>query len=336
MLAYAFQILHEGDYKRIETEQFTNVADLCAEILAKGLSAQLKRGLGRGYIEINEPLSLLRGKIDFNVSIKTNSALKRQLVCTYDDFSVNSYLNRIIKTTIILLVKSDVDINRKKELRKILVYFAYVETLDIHSINWRIQFNRNNQTYQMLIAICELIIKGLLQTQSDGSTKIRNYIDDQLMCRLYEKFILQYFRKEHSNIKAEPSRINWQLDNDYDNMLPIMQTDITLSQGKKYLIIDTKWYSIIAQSNLGFNTWRSNHIYQIFTYVKNKEAELRDILGHRVSGMLLYAKTDEALQPNHTYQMQGNQITIRSLDLNCDFSKIREQLDSIASEYFFE
>lgn len=50
MLAYAFQVLNEDGYKEVATEQFNNVADLCAAILTKGVSLQLKRGLGREYI----------------------------------------------------------------------------------------------------------------------------------------------------------------------------------------------------------------------------------------------------------------------------------------------
>lgn len=72
-----------------------------------------------------------------------------------------------------------------------------VGVLDIHLINWNLQYNKNNQTYRMLIAVCYLIIKGLLQTQSDGTTKLMDFFDEQCMCRLYEKFILEYYKKEH-------------------------------------------------------------------------------------------------------------------------------------------
>ena len=95
MLSYAFQVLNEQGYKNIATEQFNNVAELCAAILAKGISVQLKRGLGREYIEQTESLSSLRGRIEISESIKTRSMLKKQLICSYDDFSVNSYMNRI-------------------------------------------------------------------------------------------------------------------------------------------------------------------------------------------------------------------------------------------------
>ena len=77
----------------------------------------------------------------------------------------------------------------------------------------------------------------------------------------------------------------------------------------------------------------SNNLYQIFTYVKNKEFELRK-LEHTVSGMLLYAQTDENVIPNNTYQMSGNQISVRALNLNQDFSKISEDLNSIVKDNF--
>lgn len=50
--------------------------------------------------------------------------------------------------------------------------------------------------------------------------------------------------------------------------------------------------------------------------------------------MLLYAKTDEDTQPDGTYQMSGNQISVRTLDLNLPFEQIATQLDAIAEQHF--
>lgn len=333
MLSYAFQVLSEQGYKNIETEQFDNVAELCAAILSKGVSMQLKRGLGREYIEKTESLSSLRGRIEISESIKTRSLLKRQLVCSYDDFSENSYMNRIIKTTMELLLHADIAKARKKELRKLLVFFGDVDLLDLHSINWKIQYNRNNQTYRMLISICYLVVKGLLQTNTDGSTRLMDFLDEQRMCRLYEKFILEYYRKEFPQLSASASQIPWVLDDGIGEMLPVMQTDIMLSHGCKVLIIDAKYYSHTTQAQYDVRTLLSGNLYQIFTYVKNKEAGLGGT-PHEVSGMLLYARTDEAVQPSNTYKMSGNKISVRTLDLNCEFTEIAEQLDFIVKEHF--
>ncbi len=64
----------------------------------------------------------------------------------------------------------------------------------------------------------------------------------------------------------------------------------------------------------------------VYKYVKNWSAAPDEV----VSGMLLYAGTDDAIQPNNDYQMSGNQISVKTLDMDCDFSKIAAQLDSIA------
>lgn len=334
MLSYAFQVLNEQGYKSLATEQFGNAAELCAAILAKGISAQLKRGLRREYLLRNEPMSTIRGKNDISESLKTQSLLKKQMVCSYDDFSVNSHMNQIIKSTVELLLKADIAKNRKKELRKLLVYFSEVETVDLYTVDWHLQYNRNNQTYRMLISICYLVVKGLLQSQADGTKKLMDFFDEQRMCRLYEKFILEYYRKHYPEIKANPSQIPWQLDAGVSDMLPVMQTDIMLSHKDRVLIIDAKYYGHTTQQQFGVNTLHSNNLYQIFTYVKNKEHEMAGS-PHTVSGMLLYARTDEAVLPNNEYRMSGNSISVRTLDLGCDFSGVAAQLDAIADKFFF-
>lgn len=173
----------------------------------------------------------------------------------------------------------------------------------------------------------------MLQTKSDGTVCLMDFLEEQRMCRLYEKFILEYYRKEHPEITANASQISWQLDNDMSDMLPVMQTDIMLSRGNSILIIEAKYYSHTMQTQFDTYSIHSGNLYQIFTYVKNKEIELADTQ-HAVSGMLLYAKTDETLLPNQTYHMSGNKISVKTLDLACDFGKIAEQLNEIVDEYF--
>ena len=335
MLSYAFRVLNEQGYKSIQTEEFHNVAELCASILIKGISLQLKRGLGRSYISKNEALSSPRGKIDVTASIKDLSKVKGQLVCTHDDFSVNSYLNRIIKTTLELLLLANISLPRKKEIKQLLLYFGDVDTLDVHTINWAIQFNRNNQNYRMLVSVCNLVIKGLLQTKSDGSTKLMDFLDDQKMYHLYEKFILEYYNTEYKklNVNASASMMDWQVDDGFRDLLPKMKTDITLTCGSKTLIIDAKYYGQILREQYGKVSLPTDNLYQIFTYVKTKENELSKVPHERVTGMLLYAQTEEEGGFNNEYQIIGNRICVRTLDLSGDFTSIKKQLDDIAEKY---
>ena len=332
MLSYAFQTLQAENYKDLAAENFHNTAELCAAILDKGIGIQLKHGLRRDYVSKSESLSTLQGKLNISESIKTQTMLKKQMICTYDEFSTNIQFNQIIKSTVLLLLKANITNSRKKSLRKLLLFFSDVNEIDLHFVNWNQQYNRSNQNYQMLIGMCYLVYKGLLTTQNNGTTKLMDFFDGQRMCRSYEKFLLEYYRKEHPELTANASQIAWQLDDTENQMLPRMQTDIMLSKNNNILIIDAKYYSHMTQQQYGIHTLHSNNLYQIFTYVKNKEFELRNY-EHTVSGMLLYAQTDEDIIPNNTYHMSGNQISVLALDLNQDFSKISRTLDDIAKNF---
>ena len=335
MLAYAFSALREQGYRAVATEDFDNAAELCAAILERGVSLQLKRGLGQEYVSRTEARSSLRGKIEVTESVKSQAILRRQLVCSYDEFSVDTTMNRVIKATVALLVRSDISRARKKSLKKLMVFFADVRDIDLHAVDWNMRYDRNNRTYRMLMAVCWLVVKGLLQTQSDGTVRMMDFFDEQRMSRLYEKFILEYYRKEHPRLNASASFIDWALDDGVSDGLPAMRSDITLSARSRVLIIDAKYYASTMQSNFDKRTVHSGNLYQIFAYVKNKQAALeRAGDGTEVSGMLLYAATDEDIQPDATYRMSGNRISATTLDLDRPFEEIRAQLDGIVEEHF--
>ncbi len=108
-----------------------------------------------------------------------------------------------------------------------------------------------------------------------------------------------------------------------------MRSDITLKSGNTVLIIDAKFYEHNYQEYYDTPTAVSANLYQIFTYVKNMQLK-DDCLNKRVSGMLLYAGTKDKFQPNNYYSLSGNNVRIKTLWLDCDFSEIKAQLNEIA------
>ena len=52
--------------------------------------------------------------------------------------------------------------------------------------------------------------------------------------------------------------------------------------------------------------------------------------------MILYAKTEEEIQPDNKFMMHGNRISVKTLDLNRPFAEIAKQLNEIAEDYFGE
>ena len=339
MLSYAFKSLKKVDDQKINVEEFENIHDIFAAILSKGIGIQLKQGLYREYISKTEDLSVVKGKIDIHGTIKNQMANKMKVCCEFDELSENNIFNQILKTTSMLLISSDkVNSDLKAELRKEMLFFSNVDEILPGSIKWQtLRFQRNNQLYRTLISICQLVLEGMLLTTESGDYKLSSFIDDQRMCRLYEKFILEYYRKHYPTLFANASQIKWAVEDDegLGTFLPVMQTDITLTNrsGNKVLIIDAKYYGHNTQVQYNKNTVHSNNMYQIFTYVKNKEYELKE-KGAEVSGMLLYAKTKDEIQPNGKCKIGGNTIEVNNLDMEQDFEEIKKQLNRIADFYF--
>lgn len=331
MLAYVYQVLRENGYTYLSSEEFDNMQNLLATILSKGLANQIKRGLGREYILQNELLDSPRGKINVTDTIK-RSPFERKVSCEFDEFSENSYFNRILKSTAVLMTHSkDVDVKIKKSIKRSLLFLEKVDCIPVSDIRWDVlNFNRNNASYKMLLNICYLIINGLLLSQQNGTTKFSDFLDEKHMHSLYEKFILEYYKRHYPCLNPASSKIAWQTDDNIIDFLPEMRSDITLKYMDKTLIIDAKYYGKSMQTGMyNKRTVHSGNLYQIFTYVKNK-----DIANNgNVSGMLLYAKTDDEMSPDFTYKLSGNTIKVATLDLNQPFNKISMQLDEIVCEW---
>lgn len=293
MLAYALGIKDFHGYENTGSESFEHIHELFAVILSRGLSLQLKQGLYREYRIVQSDMLTVCGKIQLRNTIRNRMAQKQQINCEYDELSVNNLLNQILKTTGMLLV-------RKGTVRQ----------------EYRDQLKKQLQMFNEVNEI-----------------RLNAFMDESTMHTLYEKFILEYYRFHYPQLHPNPSQIAWALDDDMSTLLPTINSDITLEKDNRVLIIDAKFYSHTTQVYKGTHSIHSGNLYQIFTYVKNREYGFENT-EHTVSGMLLYAGTDEDIQPDQTYHMHGNRIDVKTLNLNQDFECIAQQLNHIAEEYF--
>jgi len=328
MLAYAFQALRQSGIEELASEEFENIHDLLGAILAHGIARQMKQGLYREYMAELDDLPMLRGKLDVPRTIRNRLRRRQRLACEYDELSENNLFNRILKTAALILLRhSAVSPERRQALKKTVMLMGHVEPAEPSGIPWnRLRFHRNNRSYRMLLNVCYFVLKSLLLTTEKGKYKMASFLDEQELSRLYEKFVLEYFRYHHPDLRPSSSQVAWNVEEGDADLLPAMKTDITLRHGGRTLIIDTKFYSRITREHFDRQTLHSGNLYQIFTYVKNQDTSGTG----SVSGMLLYARTDEEIAPDCEFKIGGNRFWVKTLDLNTEFRQIAAQLDHIA------
>ena len=326
MLTYVWDQLNDDGFSNINTEEFEDALNLLAEVLVCGVKRLVKRGLHCDYIDVSRELSNLKGKIEFSDSMSYIMKKESKLVCSYDEFSENNIYNQIIKAILTYLHKTN-KVKCRNEIKRLLTYFETVEIISLKSILWTsLVFKQNNRMYRMLIGICHLIYDGLLVNENKGEVEFQTYLKDDNMAKLYEKFVYEYFYKHHKNLTVRHNnKLQWDSTGDRLDLLPKMETDITLAKENRILIIDTKFYSkmFITHNRSDKSKIISQNLYQIYAYINNTKGY------ESVSGMLLYPCVDELV--NETYNIQGNPVHIWNVDLNTDFSEIKSRLDEVTT-----
>ena len=332
MLIYAWQKHSEKDIVRVNLEGETSLQNLFAKVLINGINHLFKRGVNRDYRLVNEEIRSVKGKIDFNTSIKKNLFINGKVQCEFDEYDEDNIQNQIIKATVSKLIRTnDIESENKSKLIKQIQRLANVSNIEIRKSHFSgLAFNSNNQFYEFLINVCEMIFSNLLPGEAKGKYKFRKFTDDEgKMRQLFESFVRNFYAIEADDwdkVKSERMKSRFiPITEGSQSLLPDMITDISLWNKKRKVIIDTKFTPKAFSTNRwDKKTLRSEHLYQLNTYLTYTESD-KD---QAIEGILLYPAVKEDF--SHEYKSpEGYKLSVKSIDLNKDFDNIKSDLMSI-------
>ena len=321
MMAYAYRALSVGEYAKLASEKFESANDLLAAILCLSLSLQFKRGLEKDYRELDEDLSSIQGRIDVRETMKLASSGTCKAHCQHDELSQNTLKNQILKASAMRLIGcTDILSDRQRELKRCLLKMRDMDAANLAQVEWkRLAYHRNNGGYQMLMAVCRMVAEGLIPNEDTDGVTGRSFSS------LYERFVLEYFRRHHPELNASAKIIEPPKSEERPSFLPTLKTDVTLEKGDSTLIIDCKCYGRILQCHYEHEALSAANVNQIHMYV----SEEAYVSNKHVEGMLLYAKTLEEVEES-SWSVAGLRYHLRTLDLGVEFAQIARQLDDIA------
>ena len=367
LLAYAFndEKIYFEDNEKFGSEAMENIYDLFSIVLYIRLKKILQQGTYNEYVEYNEDLPYIKGRIDILNTIRSNSLkMKNRVICNYEDYSENNLINKIIKTTIYYLLNCDIMKNNRIRLKKLYYIFENVELInDPTNILWNnIKFNNLNNKYIVIIRICKFILNNLIINKDSEKEEFSKVDDNQAYHELFERFIRNYlniyykkYRKNPVSLDVKRDTMEWDIDEEKYNVnkkyIPTMHTDVTISKNDKVKILDAKFYSHIL-SNKGINgsnalRINTNNWYQMFSYVMNKKWKMeRRYKKPKISGMILYASTGNEFNnfkvdvSIHDIKMQVKVIDFTqefgNPEKNPDDTTIAGQMKRIAEQIYEE
>lgn len=327
LLSYAWNKLDVGNKIKLQEDDYSSSLNLFARVFDNILTIILKRGLDRNYTAVKDKIRTIKGRIDFNSTIKTLSHLNKKYYCDFDNFSEDILTNRIIKSTIRTLLNSNINSELKTQIKKKRISFSSIKFIELNNSHFRkVTIDKNNAYYQFIISICKIIHENSVFDEVSGNKIFREFTGtDKQYAALFEAFVLNFYKKHLSNkFKVKGSEIiDWDME-EKDQYFPIMKTDITLEniKTKKKTIIDTKFYKDLFTYNYDNPKFHSSNLYQMFSYVKNYNNEKNE-----VEGILLYPTTKKEI--NNQKIIGGHKISLRTINLNQNWRNIEFNLLNI-------
>ena len=330
LLSYAWNKLDEAHQVEVNIDDYDDSINLFARVLISGINRLFKKGLDREYVEVTEDYLGIKGKINFKNSINKQLFRHGKANCTFDNFSRNVLHNQILKSTLCLLLRiDDLDTSLRDEVRLCYFRFTDVDEISLNLADFRkIRLHRNNFDYDFLLRISQLIVENIVLSEHDGKYHFKDFIrNEKAMASLFENFIRNFYKREQTGYAVRREDISWDaypIEGSNMSLLPKMQTDITLESANHKMIIDAKYYQNAFATYYDAEKLHSNNLYQIFSYLKNLESNLRNPNNYSCDGMLIYPTVHKEI--NEIYQLGNHKLRVATIDLSRKWEDISTRL----------
>jgi len=371
-----YNYLEDGSFNRAENVDILESDRFLWIGLLRNLEKLERYGLKRTYREINEIGSNIKGKIDFQKSIKLNLIKSLKLNYSYDIFDEDNNMNRIIKGTLLKL-KNEQILNQKKDsdLKKKLLYFEKF-FLNVKSINLNnnlfvktnyLRENTYGYLYKNIILLCHFLFIGSLPDHVEIGRRMFNKLLEMIDTTFgifFERFIRGFYgmhkneldESHHSKIEVNQRKLKWLFKGKNNNFLPGLETDIVIKSvdSKKTIVIECKY---VEDGPLNNNEkFISDHMQQLFSYMVNIKENKCTICKdechcrrEKIIGVLLYGERDKERNKEYEEKYNGEEkytgeiskgefidLWIITIDLLMEPSMIHERLISIMNKIMRE
>jgi len=335
MLLYAWneaQINSHWSLKEIEDAPTLDA--LLAAILARLIQQRMRIGLGRSYVDQQQSIQGIRGRINFSESLRERTFERGEAYCEFQQYSANAPKNQIIRSTLARLVQTgnfgpeDKAAERlRHNLRQLTRALDGIDLIELKpDFIRRQQLDHNDNDYRLMLGICELILQRQMPMGEKGRLALPALDHDALVLyNIYERFVANFYRihLKGYTVRAQ-SRLSWHAK--YDNrFLPSMQPDLVIQHNDsgEIIVLDTKFTAkSLIENEWGKELFDSSHLYQLYAYLSSQKHLSGE---HRkASGILLYPAVHYKL--SEKIELQDHIIRIECVDLTAAWQDIERQL----------
>lgn len=340
MLLYVWDAIHLKEHWKSDVENAPTLNVLLATILANLIQQRLRIGLGRDYRIHGAEVAGVRGRVDFNESLKRLSFQHGRAFCQFQIFSANVPKNQIIRSTMARLVqvgdfgsRGNEASDLRSRLQRLVRDMETVEIIELKAASIRReQLKRHDMDYLLMLAICYLLNQRQMPMEVKGDIRLPGLDRDSLtLHNVYERFVAKFYAYHLDGWTVSPQqKLVWPTEYSSD-YLPAMYPDLTLQHNASghLIVLDTKFTArILVTGRWGNLTFNRDHLFQIYAYVKSQEHRSES---HKSStGILLYPTVNYDL--SEAIAIQGHVLRWDTIDLAKPWQEIEKELLAIPAD----
>lgn len=300
-------------------------------LFSKYTKGILNSSVYQKYVEIENEINNVKGRINFNSYIKENvgKARHHKISCIYDSFEIDNEFNQCIKHVCKILISATTDYQNKRSLNDILFLLDDVSDVTISADQCkRMKFNPLFSHFETVRDYCILFLENSISFNYKNELKLFAFLLP--MEYVFEDFIYGFIDREIEGINPKGQVSGVYLDEDKTfNLKP----DLILDLGFKKVIADTKYklvYSNDSDPKCGIS---QSDLYQMVSYaIRFSINEVKLLYPANISNTFLgdfNIKIKDTLADGKEIEISAHQLPI--IDMNLTSAEIKTHQSFINS-----
>jgi 5-methylcytosine-specific restriction enzyme subunit McrC len=270
MLAVALDIkVDVGGKTKLDWQRET-LLEILIGLFTRKLADQVRKGMPRRYLEHEDDLSVLRGRLNATRQFTKLIAQPDRIACSYDDLSPDIVLNQVMKAVVHRLMRLSRSSENQRLLRELAFTYADIRSVEPSALAWNsLVLDRTNSRWRELVDLARLLMGERYQTTSAGKVDGFSLMFD--MSRLFEAYITQQLRRvvrgTGLTVHAQGGRLFCLQETDTGKQRFMTKPDILICRGAQVeVIIDTKWKRISRRIDDAKQSVNQGDVYQMIAY----------------------------------------------------------------------
>lgn len=296
---YMMAVAHE--LPRLEEEiaefdSFDELLEFVVDRFATLAEERIQAGLFRRYLDHEENLGVVRGRIMIAQDLQQNFALRHRIYCEFSELSWDIPENQVIRQVADQMLRWPFRRELQSRLYQIESTLAEV-TASRHdaAVIDDFIYNRLNYEYRPVHQLCRLLLDAASFHEDAGDFEFQTFLVN--MNDLFEKYVAKSLEEGLPLRFSTRAQADSHLDR---HRLVNITPDVVVSQaGAPICILDTKYKRLDA------GEFKNHDLYQVLSYC----TALRT-----TQGMLVYPKHLVGLEQDS--EVRNSDITIRQVTLD--------------------